>query len=127
MRTIKIAIILCLFAEVSFATTCLKQLKNCTGVSAKRRFLDWTPVCVLDVECDVYCGSMKFDKKQETTYYCAFQSIKGDIYTCMSPDKCGDDTTLIKSEKDIDRLTRNPVSSGAGMNTKKEETQGSQQ
>lgn len=113
-----------MLGESASANTCTdKELKDCVAISAKRRFLDWTPVCVMEVECDAYCGSLKFDK-QRTTFYCKFQSVKGDDYACMPVSKCANDTSVVKSEKDIERLTRNPVSPGSGVNLPQEKQKG---
>lgn len=116
MRIIMAALAVLIFhTEVSFANTCTeKQLKNCVGVDAKKRFLKWTPVCVMDVECDVYCGSLKLDR-QQTTFYCGFRSVRGNEFTCMSPIECGNDDSVVKTQSDVDQLTRNPISPGTGL------------
>lgn len=111
------------FSCPSFANLCLNYQKNCEGISAKRRFLDWTPVCEMVAYCDFYCGNMKV-RRGKTKLYCKFKEINGDTYTCLAPDDCLYDKSVITSEADIERLSNKPTSPGSGLRVPKEIEQG---
>ena len=116
MKNILLILAILINSESAFSSACLNYNKNCQGISATKMYLGATPVCVMRAKCDIYCGMMMYDRKI-TKLYCGFRAISGDEYVCMSAEECNEDTSVIKSDRDISRLSYTPkaISGGTGL------------
>lgn len=102
MKYIILFSLLFAFHEKSFATACAHTYKNCIASSAKRQFLYFSPVCVMQATCETYCGMIQ-GSRVPRTLYCKFQDNNPN--RCLPPDQCAADESIVKSQDDVEELT----------------------
>lgn len=115
MKSFLIFLLAICFSHSAFSSACTNSNKNCVAIGAKKMYFYLTPVCEMKAECDSYCGDMNMGKTT-LTFYCGLTKNE----KCMDPSECEKDTSVIRSDDDLKKLSSYPYLNESGARASRE-------